>query len=235
MKKIFFAILLLALPLSATAPTEYKTLTLTNGKVYESVKVREIEPDGIRIMHAGGMAKVPYEKLTEETQKELGGFDPKKAKEFRGEDAKAQNVAAKAQRRRDAAIIAERSEVKRGEATDASKIHVSLEIVQIIKGGALCKVATINKIKTYKSVKVKSGNGLSGHKTSYKKVFTGYRESTGAYQDQWILVRANLDKWVDGDAVTAWLLGDGNYTYTTTLGSSKKIRAYRAVDAPKTK
>ena len=96
MKNIFCVILFLSLPMSAAPPTEYKMLTLTNGKKYESVTIREIELDGIRIMHAGGMAKIPYEKLTEETQKELGGFDPEKAKKTRAERkiAEAKNLAA---------------------------------------------------------------------------------------------------------------------------------------------
>lgn len=65
----------------------YKELTLVNGKKYQSVTIRKIEPDGIRIMHASGMAKIPYEKLNQEIQEELGGFDPEKAQAFREKNA----------------------------------------------------------------------------------------------------------------------------------------------------
>jgi len=56
-------------------------LTTTEGKVYKEVTIRKVEPDGLAIMHAEGMAKVPFTKLSQEIQKKHG-YDPEKAKEF---------------------------------------------------------------------------------------------------------------------------------------------------------
>jgi len=56
-------------------------LTTTEGKVYKEVTIRKVEPDGLAIMHAEGLAKVPFTKLSAEIQKKHG-YDPAKAKEF---------------------------------------------------------------------------------------------------------------------------------------------------------
>lgn len=59
-------ILLAALSLSTAAlaqPTHYPTLTLTDGTRYRGATVTTIQPDGLRITHSEGVAKMPYEAL----------------------------------------------------------------------------------------------------------------------------------------------------------------------------
>ena len=48
---------------------------------YEQVTILKVEPDGIRIMHKDGIAKVPYKLLPKEMQEKLK-FDPDAAKDF---------------------------------------------------------------------------------------------------------------------------------------------------------
>lgn len=53
-------------------------LTTTTGKIYKRFEVLRIEPDGLNIMHSGGVAKVPFEELSDSIQKKYG-YDPAKA------------------------------------------------------------------------------------------------------------------------------------------------------------
>lgn len=69
-------------------PMDFARLETTNGKVYEQVKVRKIDPDGIAIMHDAGLAKVMFENLPKELQTAYG-FDPVKAIEHRKLEAQA--------------------------------------------------------------------------------------------------------------------------------------------------
>lgn len=62
---------------------KWDKLTLKDGSSFKDVTVLMIHPDGVAIMHAKGSCKIPYEKLTEETQEKLGGFDPEQAKLYR--------------------------------------------------------------------------------------------------------------------------------------------------------
>lgn len=79
MKTILLLLALVALGMGEELK-KFDTLTTTAGRTYNKVTVTKIEPDGIRISHDSGSAKIPFEKLTPELQKELGGFDPVTAK-----------------------------------------------------------------------------------------------------------------------------------------------------------
>lgn len=58
------------------------SLILADGKTYSQVTFTKITPDAISITHAGGIARVPMEDLTEEARTALG-YDPLKAAEAR--------------------------------------------------------------------------------------------------------------------------------------------------------
>ncbi|MBK1790140.1 hypothetical protein [Persicirhabdus sediminis] len=84
--KLLMASLLFSASVVSVHASDLETLTLKTGKVYESVTIREILPDGIKIFHAAGSATIAYEDLTKEIQEELGGFDAEKAKAYREGD-----------------------------------------------------------------------------------------------------------------------------------------------------
>lgn len=68
-------------------PKKFDKLQTLNGKVYEKVEVRKIEPDGISIIHDAGTAKVMFENLPKALQ-DAYQFDPGKAAEHREQTAR---------------------------------------------------------------------------------------------------------------------------------------------------
>lgn len=79
-------------------------LTL-DGKDYNKPLLLAIEPDGIRVQHSNGTAKLKYEKLEPSLQKLLGGFDAVRAADFRTAEMERQKQAL--------ASIAEAKEMER--------------------------------------------------------------------------------------------------------------------------
>jgi prefoldin subunit 5 len=63
-----------------------ETLVLKNGKTYRGMILREKLPDGIKIIHKGGAATIPFEALPDALIAKLGGFDPDEVKEYRKTD-----------------------------------------------------------------------------------------------------------------------------------------------------
>lgn len=94
--KLFFASLLgivlsPAFSISAEAPINISTRT---GREYVGVQVKGIEPDGIRIQHSEGAAKLLFTELPENLQKEYG-YDVTKASAYQAKmEADAQARAA---------------------------------------------------------------------------------------------------------------------------------------------
>jgi hypothetical protein len=79
---------LLVLASSALANDLIPVLKTTNaaGTLLElrDVRVMKVEPDGLRVMHSSGTAKVPYERLPDELLAKYG-IDSSKAREHRAE------------------------------------------------------------------------------------------------------------------------------------------------------
>lgn len=63
----------------ASAPNDL--LTTNDGRVYRTVILSKVEPDGIRIRHEDGAAKILFHKLPPELQKKYG-YNPEKAAAF---------------------------------------------------------------------------------------------------------------------------------------------------------
>jgi len=63
------------LTLTLLASVQAEDLTTTDGKTYTGVEVTKVDPDGLRIRHEAGTAKIPFEKLPVEIQKQHG-YDP---------------------------------------------------------------------------------------------------------------------------------------------------------------
>jgi hypothetical protein len=93
--KILPLFLLLFPVLLAAEDVKLDHLVTLDGKVYQAVTIRKVEPDGLSIVHEAGTAKVPFEKLPEELQEKYG-YDEAAAAEHR-------KRVAEAQRRQDAA------------------------------------------------------------------------------------------------------------------------------------
>lgn len=58
---------------TGTTPARYLgTLTLVSGSTFESARVTHVDPDGLRIRHAKGIARVPIEELSGSLRKRFG-------------------------------------------------------------------------------------------------------------------------------------------------------------------
>ena len=64
---VLLAVMTLTPPLHAQVGKKYDRLLS-----YEEVEIRAVEPDGIRIMHKGGMGKIRMEELPPAIVAELG-------------------------------------------------------------------------------------------------------------------------------------------------------------------
>ncbi len=62
----------------STQATDKVEITLRSGEVYRNCKVTRVEPDGITVMHAKGVAKLPFVSLPDEYQT-MYKFDPASA------------------------------------------------------------------------------------------------------------------------------------------------------------
>jgi hypothetical protein len=55
-----------------TSPAETENKVIPEMSGYKSVTIHRVEPDGLRIIHEAGAAKIPIEKLTDEQRTEYG-------------------------------------------------------------------------------------------------------------------------------------------------------------------
>jgi hypothetical protein len=90
MKKILPLLLLFPVLLAAEDEKLTELVTL-DGKFYQDVTIRKIEPDGLSIVHKAGTAKVPFEQLPGSIQEKYG-YTPEAAAEHRKQLADAQRA-----------------------------------------------------------------------------------------------------------------------------------------------
>lgn len=94
MKTILFSIGLFFTLAASADPVLPKTLTTLKGKSYTGVALKSVEPDGIRIVHDTGLAKLRFEDLPETLRSQFA-VDPEKAAAFRAEQEARQQENAK--------------------------------------------------------------------------------------------------------------------------------------------
>ncbi len=129
---ILFALLLLTG--SAWADGEkFPVLKTTAGKEYKDVLVKTVEVTGIKIIHADGFAKIPFEQLSPELQKQFN-FDPDKAKAAREEAS-----AAATKKSKESAML--EASIRRAE--DERRLHqkdaqvLTVKVSQSVKAGII--------------------------------------------------------------------------------------------------
>jgi hypothetical protein len=82
MKVMTLLMMLVAAPLLANDPPKSFPTLSAGGKTYRDVTVKAVQPDALRIVHAEGFARIPFEQLSPELQQQFG-FDPGKASQHR--------------------------------------------------------------------------------------------------------------------------------------------------------
>ena len=127
MKKALPLLVLLFPVLLAAEDEKLAELVTLDGKLYQGVTIRKVEPDGLSILHAAGTAKVPFEKLSTELREKYG-YDETAAAEH-------QKQAAEAQRKRE---VAEKtaSDKRKKEAAKAAKVEASKEFAEKVQQSA---------------------------------------------------------------------------------------------------
>jgi hypothetical protein len=113
----------------------FPTLETRDGKSFSDVLVRSVEPDGITISHAAGIAHVRFELLPDDVRK-VFNFDPAKAAEYRT----AQKRAIIARSEEEAKIKGEQNAVTLEKKRLASLEweYITLKVDHVLAGGLLC-------------------------------------------------------------------------------------------------
>ncbi|RYD67714.1 MAG: hypothetical protein EOP83_02250 [Verrucomicrobiaceae bacterium] len=97
MKTVLPLFMLLFPILLAAQDEKLDQLVTVDGKSYQAVTVRKVEPDGLSILHEAGTAKIPFEKLSTDLQVKYG-YDKEAAAEHRKQLAEVQRLQDAAER-----------------------------------------------------------------------------------------------------------------------------------------
>jgi len=171
MKKILPLLVLLFPVLLAAEDEKLAELVTLDGKLYQGVTIRKVEPDGLSILHAAGTAKVPFEKLSTELREKYG-YDETAAAAHRKQLAETQRKQAAAEkaaadkRKKEAAKAAKAEANKEfAEKVQQAAKMVSIKASQKAEMGLLGDV-TVGTLTT-EPVKSKLGSTV-GHKPAWR-------------------------------------------------------------------
>lgn len=138
--KIILPLLVLLFPVLLIAQDEQlDKLVTVDGKSYDAVTIRKVEPDGLSILHAAGTAKVPFEKLSADLQTKYG-YNKEAAAEHRKQLAEAQRLQDKAEQK----ASAKRKQV----AADQASAEVDKDFADKVR-----KAAKMVKIEAFQNAR----------------------------------------------------------------------------------
>jgi hypothetical protein len=191
---------------------------------YVNATVTKIEPDGIRIIHESGVAKIPFESVPEDVRTRLG---------LNQEAADAHRQKVQVQQQQAATAM------KKNQVLGQSRLMFAGSVFQVTDGGLLLRgVSYTDGTKQEKKVpyKVKTG----GPTALYPNARTTYEKR---YKSEWVLKVSSMPSWpifvecdtsgyVDGDKFSGYVYSNGTFAYTNTQGARKTIPAY-TTDASK--
>ena len=106
---------------NTNAPSAKPDITTLSGKTYTRCKITRVEPDGIRIFHATGVAKIPFADLPEDFRKKHG-YDAEKSAAYQSHV-----------RKRQAAAAAHRQKQRENERVAAAHKKAATPVVQKLK------------------------------------------------------------------------------------------------------
>lgn len=193
---------------------ELGDIETVSGKSYSKAKVTKVKPNGINIQHEMGLAWIPVSDLPKELQEQ---FDIQPGEEAEAAKAEAERKAEDA--RRILAATAHRAEAEKNAMARSKELAkrarpAVIEIVQIVDGGAICKVAWV------KSQNVKGTDSFG------RTVVKGTKPTVGQYLQDSIYVEG-LSGLVDGDEAALNLADSGGaYSYTAISGAGVTLRKY---------
>lgn len=236
---LLFLLLCLAGPLQGAGtdeapPREFARLETTRGVVYEAVKVTKAEPDGLRISHKHGVAKVPFLELKDFKIAVQYGYDFVEAGDFQLEqEAKA---AAEKEAAEEAAMdkaSADRRSRQRAARTDADQklvagldrraVRVKMDAFQNSTVG-LIGTARVGTVGRWEEKPGSMANTVPVWVWQGKAdaVLSGFKAATVATSISRYGLTRDFLEW-DGKA---WEIG--TVTYTTVTGASRTVRHFTA-------
>lgn len=205
------AAIALSQPLSAQVGKKYDRLL-----TYEEVEIRAVEPDGIRIMHKGGIGKIRIEDLPPAIVAELG-LKKEDAEEHRKKAADAEAGAAK--RQREANFLKSRTTTLKG------------EVLQVRANGILVSSATFTTGKT-KEVKVpytvREGGPTTLQPHRKVNVYTLYRTETvpETVSVDVVWLKCDPGPYIDGMAFEKSVFILGKYKYLGTDNAEHTVPSF---------
>ncbi|MEM9235184.1 MAG: hypothetical protein AAGB14_00295 [Verrucomicrobiota bacterium] len=188
----------------------YEELTTLSGKTYERVTIRKVEPDGLRIMHSSGMAKISFEDLPEEVRKEHG-YSEEEAAAYRKQQEEAERKARADLRSDEARRRLKKANRELLETVKNSAIVAKGKVIQNPGTGYVRASFNQKIIQTEMVV-----SGLS--RKPKKKVIWGGGDSNA--------IIYGLGNPVDGESWESVLYPAGTMTYETVLGAGTTVKRY---------
>ena len=187
------------------------------GVTYTNAKITRVEPDGITLTHSRGIAKIPFQELSDEIQKAYN-YDPAKAASYRG-----MTIQAQAEWERQHAAATQQQLTQRQKHLDAIKNKETqheteekarssaetckVEILQILDGG--CLAIPIERV--------------------WQREWDGSRIHEDQYKDQNIFIEGIPSNLVDGDTWQGRIAPNGVYQYGSISGAGMTVRKYKVV------
>lgn len=169
MKRILPLLLLFPVLLAAEDEKLAELVTL-DGKFYQDVTIRKVEPDGLSIVHKAGTAKVPFEKLPESMQEKFGyNADAAAAHRKQLADAQRAREAAEKTAREKQAKTAAAQAAANADKEFAEKLEKAAKMVDVsaFQNSAIGLIGDI-QVGTLTTVPVKSTLGsTTGHKPAW--------------------------------------------------------------------
>ncbi len=225
---LLFLLLCLAGPLQGTAaadapPREFARLETRQGVVYEGVKVTKAEPDGLRISHKTGVAKVAFLDLKDAMVAVRYGYNPSAGVDFQlAQEAQAAAVreAARPERQPAARPAADPPPVA---GLDGRAVRVRMDAFQNSTVGLIgtVRVGTVGRWEE-KPGTMANTEPVWVWQGKADAVLSGFKAATVATSISRYGLTRDFLEW-DGKA---WEIG--TVTYTTITGASRTVRHFTA-------
>ena len=177
-------------------------LSLVDGKLYSEVTVTKIEADSISIIHSGGAARIPFNKLSVADAQKFGlsqdGAD--KASEEKRKAAEDRVAAAK------------QSETVKN-VVALYFMQINGRVLQILEDGVLITDAKV----------------WNGRHTAFPDAIKGvWTHMAQQHELDLAFVRCRTTGIVDGQFYAAIVGETGTFSYTSTIGSTRTVRAFQS-------
>jgi len=199
------------------------TLTTTSGKTFEAVAIKRVDPDGLSILHKDGVAKVLFTDLSEELRAKFG-YDAQKAQAFQGAQASAQSELAKKEAEEEAAAAVKKEREK-------NAVRIEGRIIQVVPDGMIIDMEWHGSSPVVSSSQsIGGGGGIAPVKSkSPKAQTTRAPRLIGGAAIVFVAGHKRQAEKVDKDGVDVDAYPDGVFSYTDTLGATRRLKKYQVI------